>query len=237
MADPAFRMEGVDVSYRERQVLWDVSLTAEAGECVTLVGANGSGKTTILKAAMGLVAPDRGRIVVSGTDVTGRDPHEVAREGVAFVPGDRQLFDRLTVRENLRLGWIAGGRSTPFADRQEAVLEWFPALEGAGDRPAGTLSGGQQQMLAVARALMASPSVLLLDEPTEGLAPSLVEDLVSRLAAINDAGRTLLVVDHDVERMRELGDRTLLVDRGRVSAFDPAAGTDRPRVGRDPSAD
>ncbi len=217
-------MDGVDVYYRERRVLFDVSITACRGECVTVVGPNGSGKTTILKAAMGVVAPAAGRVEVSGTDVTGRAPHEVAREGVAFVPGDRQLFGRMTVRENLRLGWIAGGRSTPFEERYGAAMEWFPTLDGLGGKKAGTLSGGQQQMLAIARALMAGPEVLLLDEPTEGLAPSLVDGLVSRLEAINDAGRTLLVVDHDVERMRDLGDRTLVVDRGRVFDFEARDG-------------
>src|SRR3990170_2060612 len=174
-------LEGVNCSYGEVQILKEVSLHVEAGEIVGLLGRNGAGKTTTLRAIMGLVRPRSGTIRLDGTELGRLRPHEIPRRGIAYVPQGRRLFPYLTVEENLRMGLLVRGGGE---DTLEPVLGLFPMLRDRLRQPAGTLSGGPQQMLAPARALCAKPEVLLLDEPGEGLMPTLVGRLLDTIVAL-----------------------------------------------------
>jgi branched-chain amino acid transport system ATP-binding protein len=210
-------LEEVHTYYGEAHILQGVSLTVGPGEVVTLIGRNGAGKTTTLRSIMGIARPRRGRVRLGGDDITALDTHEIARRGVAWVPEERRILPNLTVLENLRLGMLgAPGRSANGSARIDEVLAYFPRLgERIGHR-GRHLSGGEQQMLAIARALVAGPSVMLVDEPTEGLAPLLVQSLTEILAAINRRGTTILLVEQTLEVALALSHRLYVMDQGRI---------------------
>ena len=215
------RVEQIDCFYGAVQVLKAVSLELAAGEIVGLLGRNGAGKTTVLKSIMGLVKPNAGRIAFDGADLTKLPPHEIPRLGIAYVPQGRRLFSGLTVAENLRMGLLVrdGGRDT--LDR---VLGLFPALTERLGQRAGTLSGGEQQMLATARALCLEPKILLLDEPSEGLMPTMVETLLATIAGLKTEGVAVLVVEQKVEAALAVADRIVFLENGAIAdATTPAA--------------
>ena len=214
MTDGLLVLDDIHTYYGEAHILQGISLTVREGEVVTIIGRNGAGKTTTLRSIMAIARPRRGRVVLRGRDVTGLPTHEIARSGIAWVPEERRILPNLTVLENLKLGWLAtnGGG----AGRVEEVLEYFPRLRERIGHRGRHLSGGEQQMLAIARALVATPSIMLVDEPTEGLAPMLVQSLTEILAAINRRGTTILLVEQTLEVALALAHRVYVMDQGRV---------------------
>jgi branched-chain amino acid transport system ATP-binding protein len=210
-------LDGVNAYYDKSHVLQDVSLQVGAGEVVALLGRNGSGRSTTLKAVMGLVAVKSGSIRFAGKTITGRKTFDLAQLGIAFVPEDRRIFPNLTVGENLRLAALAG-RKGSWNERR--IYETFAILGERKDKPA-KLSGGEQQMLAIARALIANPAIILLDEPMEGLAPLIarsVEDVVRR---IREEGNTILLVEQNAQVAMSLSDRGYILSNGRVMTSGP----------------
>lgn len=210
-------IENLQAAYGASRVLFDVNLAAGEGECVTLLGRNGMGKTTTIRCIMGLLKPAAGAITFRGEAVTGLAPEMVARRGVGLVPEGRQVFPTLTVRENL-VATAANrlGRADPWT--MERVCELFPRLGERASQWANTLSGGEQQMLAIGRALMASPTLLLLDEPSVGLAPNLVREIMGLLQRLRDEGLTILLVEQDAHAALRIADRGYVMETGRIVA-------------------
>jgi branched-chain amino acid transport system ATP-binding protein len=207
---PLLEVRGLDVFYGRVQTLRGVGLYIARGELVTIVGPNGAGKTTLLRAITGLVPPRAGTVTFEGHDITSRRTEAIVRVGVAMVPEGRDLFAPLTVRENLMLGAYPRprrARSASMAADLEAVLALFGALQGRLDAPAGTLSGGEQQMLAIGRALMARPRLLLLDEPSVGLAPLVITVIFRALEALKAEGLTILLVEQNARQAFRIADR------------------------------
>jgi len=202
-------------SYGLSQVLFGVSLEVALGQGVCRLGRNGVGKTTTLRSIVGLTPPRRGRVVFDGTDITGWPPYRVARRGVGFVPQERRLFADLSVRENLEVARRAPDPGAP-AWTVERVYEAFPILPQLDGRRAGYLSGGEQQMLAVGRALMGNPRLLILDEPSEGLAPLVVEALADQIAALKAQGMTILMAEQNLGLALALADGISILDKGHV---------------------
>jgi branched-chain amino acid transport system ATP-binding protein len=226
-------VSGLSVAYGAAEVLHEVSLDVHEGEIVSVIGANGAGKTTLLKTVAGVLRPSGGRILLDGTDIGGRPSYHVARAGVVLVPEGRGIFGDQSVRDNLLLGALARrhARDTgAIAADLERALSHFPALGDRLDRPAGSLSGGQQQMLAVARGLMARPRFLLLDEPSIGLAPQLVRDIFAVLHRLRAEGVTILLVEQMAAQALALADRAYVLEGGRVTLEGPA-----PAVARNPA--
>jgi branched-chain amino acid transport system ATP-binding protein len=215
-------LEGVDVLYGPIRAVEHVSLRVEEGEVLALLGPNGAGKTTLLSAIAGIVPVAAGRIRFAGADITGRRPEDIARLGISLIPEGRRIFASLTVGENLRLGTAAAGRGRRAADRAE-VLELFPALSGRLSAPAGTLSGGQQQQLAIARSLMSGPRLLLLDEPSLGLAPLIVDRIFQLIGRLNQQGMTVLLVEQNVHRALEVAAGACVLSTGRLEFSGRAA--------------
>lgn len=216
------RVEGVAVRYGAVVALHDVSLNVGEGELVALVGPNGAGKTTLLNTIAGLIRPVRGRVVFGDVDVTGAEPATLVRTGLVLVPEHRRIFRDLSVGENLRLAGVtvsAGARR----DRLSEAQERFPVLGAKWDVAAGYLSGGEAQQLAIARALMSDPRMVLLDEPTLGLAPTLVDLVFELLTELRAGGRTVLVVEQNARRALELADRGYLLRTGRIAVEGPGA--------------
>ena len=215
--EPAMlELRGVDVAYGGVAAVRNLSLEVRRGEIVGLIGPNGAGKSTTLHAIMGLVPARAGEILLSGQSLRGRAPENVAQSGVALVPEGRRIFAELSVEENLQLG-LAGRRSRAGTEADIAsVYELFPIVEEFRHRPAGALSGGQQQQLAIARALVAAPDVLLLDEPSLGLSPTVVDIVFEALRAIRDRGLTVLLVEQRAQRTVALADRTYVVANGEL---------------------
>ena len=210
-------LEDVHTYYGEAHILQGVSLTVGEGEVVSLIGRNGAGKTTTLLSIMGIARPSRGRVRLRGEDLTRLDTHEVVRRGIAWIPEERRVLPNLTVRENLRLAVIgAGGSREEAAPRMAEVFRYFPRLEERIAHRGRFLSGGEQQMLAIARGLVAKPTVMLVDEPTEGLAPILVQNLTDILAAVNRTGTTILLVEQTLEVALTLSRRLYVMDQGRI---------------------
>jgi branched-chain amino acid transport system ATP-binding protein len=209
------KVEGLDAGYGDAQALFGVSFDIGAGEAVTLIGRNGMGKTTTIRAIMGLNPPRGGSVHFEGARIDGLPPHEIARRGIGLVPEGRQIFVRLSVEENL----VATA-----ANRTKAAEPWtlarvfalFPRLEERRTQSAGTLSGGEQQMLAIGRALMTNPRLLILDEATEGLAPLIRQDIWNCLSALRAEGLSILVVDRNLDALMRLADRHNVVEKGRV---------------------
>lgn len=212
-------VEDVHAYYGKSHVLQGVSLTVRAGEIVALLGRNGAGKTSTIRTIMGVLPPARGRIVLDGTDITGMPPHHAARRGLAWVPEERRILPGLTVLENLRVALIgAGVRGEEARQRLREVYTLFPALEGRQTQRGRTLSGGEQQMLAVARALLAKPRLMLIDEPTQGLMPILTREVIRVLHAINASGVAILLVEQMLDVALQLATRHYILDRGIVRA-------------------
>jgi len=206
--------------YGPVHALRDVSLEVRAGELVALIGANGAGKSTLLRAIAGLVAPAAGRVALDGRDVTGQAPEAMIRAGVALVPERRRVFAPLTVLDNLELGGYALSRGHDFRSRLEAGVEeayrLFPVLRRRRDQLAGTLSGGEQQMLAIGRALMTRPRLLLCDEPSLGLAPLVVAEIMRLLSTLREAGTTILLVEQNARMALRSADRAYVLEVGSV---------------------
>ena len=205
----------VHTSYGLSQILFGVDLEVGAGEGVCLLGRNGVGKTTTLRSIVGLTPPHRGRVTFDGIDITGWPPYRVVRRGVGFVPQERRLFADLSVRENLEVARRLGG-APGTAWSIDRVYTAFPILAGLDRRRAGYLSGGEQQMLAVGRALMGNPRLLILDEPSEGLAPLVVEALAEQIAALKAEGMTILMAEQNLALALALADRVCILDKGHV---------------------
>jgi branched-chain amino acid transport system ATP-binding protein len=204
----------VHTYYGEAHILQGLSLTVSEGEVVTLIGRNGAGKTTTLRSIMGIAPPRRGQVRLRGQDVDALPTHEIVRKGIAWVPEERRVLPNLTVLENLRLGWLGARTNGGFT--VDEVFEYFPRLRERIAHLGRHLSGGEQQMLAIARALVARPSLMLVDEPTEGLAPMLVQSLTGILAAINRRGTTILLVEQSLEVALALAHRVYVIDQGRI---------------------
>lgn len=209
-------VDDVHTSYGLSQILFGVSLHINAGECVCLIGRNGVGKSTTLRSIMGLTAPTRGRVVYNGQDITGKPAFRVAQLGIGFVPEDRRIFPDLSVRENLEVARkpSASGRAREWT--AERVYELFPVLAKLEHRKGGHLSGGEQQMLTIGRTLMGNPDLVLLDEPSEGLAPLVVRDLGVQIRRLKDDGITLLLCEQNAKFATALSDRAYVLEKGQV---------------------
>jgi branched-chain amino acid transport system ATP-binding protein len=211
---PILAVGEIYTAYGLSQVLFGVSLEVAAGECVCLLGRNGVGKTTTMRSIMGLTAPQQGRVVWKGRDIAGREPYQIADLGIGFVPEDRRIFADLTVWENLDVA--ARGRGGTSAWTLERVFGLFPKLRELVDRQGGFLSGGEQQMLTIARTLMGNPELLLLDEPSEGLAPLVVDHLKDQIARLKQDGLTILLAEQNVDFCLDLADRVYVLEKGHI---------------------
>jgi branched-chain amino acid transport system ATP-binding protein len=227
--DELLSVRHVDACYGEVQVLWSCSLDVREGEIVALFGGNGAGKTTLLRAVSGLIAPKAGVIRFGGQDISALEAHELPQRGLAHVPEGRRVFPQMSVQENLEMGAYAPRVRARREERMAAVFELFPALAERRKAAAGVLSGGQQQMLAIGRGLMADPKLLLLDEPSLGLAPSIVAALFETIGKIKALGVTVLLVEQNLWESMEIADRYYLVATGKiVSSGAPGALRDDP---------
>jgi len=206
------KLEGVSAGYGPVQVLHEVSFEANPGEVLCLLGRNGAGKTTTLKAIMGLVSLTTGKISLEGEDISALPAHEAPKRGIGYIPQGRRLFSEMTVAENIEIGLLARGKGK---ETREWVLELFPRLRERLGQRAETLSGGEQQMLATARALCIEPSVLLLDEPTEGLQPSMIQLIRSSVETMRDQGVAIILVEQRIEAVLTLADRVAFLENGR----------------------
>ncbi|AZB53894.1 ABC transporter ATP-binding protein [Cereibacter sphaeroides] len=213
-------LEHVDAGYGRVQVLRGLSFGARAGEVTCVMGRNGAGKTTMLRAIMGQVAVTSGRILLDGAALEGLAPHRIPQLGIGYVPQGRRLFGPLTVAENLEIGLMTRGRGSRTRER---VLELFPRLRERLDQAASTLSGGEQQMLAIGRALCLEPKLLLLDEPTEGLQPSMIALIRDTVRRLRGMGVAVVLVEQRIEAVLDLADRVAFVETGRVAETLPAA--------------
>jgi branched-chain amino acid transport system ATP-binding protein len=209
-------VRGVQARYGDAQVLWGVDLDVAAGEMVCIVGPNGAGKTTLVKTIAGLHRASAGSIKIAGVELTAVPGHKVCDQGVATVPEGRRVFGHMTVRDNLLLGAYRKAARMVHRESEEEVYRLFPRLRERTAQLAGSLSGGEQQMLAIGRALMARPRLLLLDEPSLGLAPVIVDEVFDALAAVSSAGMGVLVVEQDVQRALEACTRGYLLIEGRI---------------------
>jgi len=218
---PLLSVENIETAYGLSRVLFGVSIEIEAGECVTLLGRNGVGKTTTMRSVMGLTPPASGRVTWKDQEITGWAPHKVARAGIGFVPEDRRIFAELSVWENLDVAGRAGNRKGHWT--VETVYELFPVLRDLRSRQGGFLSGGEQQMLTIGRTLMGNPELLLLDEPSEGLAPLVVEALRLKIDELRKGGLTILLAEQGVEFSLSLADRVYVLEKGAVRHSGPAA--------------
>jgi branched-chain amino acid transport system ATP-binding protein len=216
MSEPALAIEALEVRHGAVHAVRGLSLEVGRGEIVGLIGPNGAGKSSALHAIIGLVPAHAGQVRLHGRSLTGRRPEDIARAGIALVPEGRRIFAELTVDENLRLGLAARRTRRDLEADLRRVYELFPAVREARRRQAGALSGGQQQQLAIARALVADPDVLLLDEPSLGLAPRVVDAVFEALAAIRDRGLAVLLVEQRAQRTIALADRCHVMSKGRV---------------------
>jgi branched-chain amino acid transport system ATP-binding protein len=213
-------VEGIHTYYGEAHILQGVSLGVGEGEVVTMIGRNGAGKTTTLLSIMGIARARRGVVRLGDEDITGLETHEIVRRGIGWVPEERRVLPNLTVLENLRLGMMAADRSGA-EQRLEEALAYFPRLRERMEQKGRFLSGGEQQMLAIARGLVARPRIMLVDEPTEGLAPLLVQSLTEILREINRRGTTILLVEQTLEVAMALSHRLYVLDQGRIQFEGP----------------
>ena len=207
-------VESVSAKYENIQVLWQVSIKVERGEIISLIGANGAGKSTLLRSIMGVMKPISGDIIFEGKRLNGLMPHTVVRHGVSYVPEGRRLFGGMRVEENLRMG--APRRCNDLVSTLDFVYSIFPNLKERKKQHAGTLSGGEQQMVAIGRALMAKPKMLLLDELSFGLSPKMFETVLGAVSEINDQGVSILLAEQNAERALEMSNRAYVLENGRI---------------------
>jgi len=215
-------VNGIDVFYGNVQALWDLSFQVEQGEIVTIIGANGAGKSTTLRTVSGLMQPRRGQVVFEAADITRLAPNDRVGRGIVLVPEARQLWPAMSVLENLEMGAYKSSARRVRATTLENVFTMFPALKQRVRQKAGTLSGGEQQMCAIGRGLMARPRLLLLDEPALGLAPLMVREVFASLKAISEQGVTIVLVEQNVSHALALADRAFVLETGRVTLSGPA---------------
>ena len=215
MTETLLKVEALEAGYNDVQVLWGISLKIERGSMTTLLGANGAGKTTSLRAITGTIRPYSGRVTFQGEDVTRLSAHAKAARGLVLVPEGRQLFSDMTVEENLEMGAYCHRARSRFCEQIEQVYTLFPRLRERRRQKAGTFSGGEQQMLAIGRGLMAAPEILLIDEMSLGLAPVMVQQIVSALAALKRRSLTILLVEQNVQLALALSDYAYVISSGR----------------------
>ena len=216
-------LSNVSAGYGGFQALFDVSLEVKAGESVAVIGPNGAGKTTLLRVISKLIDPTSGEISMEGSALTAVPAHEVIARGIAHVPENRRLFPRLTVEENLRIGAFTPAARGKFAERRDFVFSLFPRMQERRAQLAGTLSGGEQQMCAIGRALMSGPKLLLLDEPSAGLAPVVVQSIFGLVRRICEQGYTVLIVEQNIRQVLKVVGRAYLLETGRIKHSGPAA--------------
>ena len=219
MATEALTLLGVDALYGESHVLHDVSFSLEAGKVLALLGRNGAGKTTCMSAIVGFLPPRAGRVRLFGESITRLSPEAISRKGVGFVPQGRRVFPTLTVRENLLVAFRAASSGWNL----DKIYELFPRLKERDKQHAGSLSGGEQQMLAISRALMGNPKVLLMDEPSEGLAPLVVQEVGRTIARLKSEGQSILLVEQNIKLALDLADHVVVLNTGRVAFLGSAA--------------
>jgi len=217
------KLEGVKTFYGKIQALRGIDLEVHRGEIVTLIGANGAGKSTTLKTISGLLHPQEGRVWFDGRDITHIPAHQLVRHGISQAPEGRRIFSRMSVLENLQMGAFTTARAH-FSQHLERVWTLFPRLQERASQTGGTLSGGEQQMLAIGRALMSEPKILLLDEPSLGLSPILVQQIFSIIREINSQGTTILLVEQNALQALSVADRGYVLQTGKVLLADTAAG-------------
>lgn len=216
MENHLLKVKNLDVHYGEAQAIWDISFKIEEGSIVALVGANGAGKSTILKAISSLINPTHGEILYIGKSITSLKPEEVVNQGISHVPEGRRLFTRLTVKENLELGAFPPNARDKSNESIEKVYALFPRLSERTNQLAGTLSGGEQQMLAIGRALMSKPKLLMLDEPSLGLDPKAVQLLFDTIRVLKDSNVTILLVEQNVHQTLEIADYAYVLQTGHM---------------------
>jgi len=227
-ATQVFTVNQIAAGYGQSQVIPNLSFSAGENEIVAIMGRNGMGKTTLFKALMGIVPVRAGSVVLAGRDLTEKEPYERVADGLAYVPQGRMIFPKLTVEDNIR-----SGLRTRKEDVPDELFQFFPVLKDMRTRRGGNLSGGQQQQLAIARALASRPKVLLLDEPTEGIQPSIIKDLARMLKEIRDRrGLSIVVSEQVLSFALEIADRVLVLDRGKITLESPRAEVDADSVGR-----
>ena len=219
-APPLLEVEDIHTAYGSSRVLFGISLDIKPGECVCLLGRNGVGKTTTMRSIMGLTPPHQGRVRFKGQEITGRAPYALARQGIGYVPEDRRIFAELTVWENLDVAERSAKRPGPW--NLEAVYGLFPKLRELRDRMGGVLSGGEQQMLTIARTMMGNPELLLLDEPSEGLAPVIVENMLLQVQRLKKEGLTILLAEQGLDFSLALADRVYVLQKGKVEFTGPS---------------
>jgi branched-chain amino acid transport system ATP-binding protein len=215
-------VQEVSSGYGEVQILWGASLRLERGRLTALVGSNGAGKTTLLRTVVGLIKPSQGSVIFDGRDVTRVSPHSKAAQGIVLVPEGRQLFPSMTVYENLEMGAFSKRARSNFQKNLDRVYEMLPRLKERADQRAGTLSGGEQQMLAVARGLMAEPEILMFDELSLGLAPFLVLNLFEVLQLLKEEGLTMLLVEQNVQMALAVSEYAYVLSEGRIELQGPS---------------
>ena len=216
MATPVLSVQDVHTYYGSIHALQGISLDVAAGEIVTLIGGNGSGKSTTLNTISGIVRPRSGQVLLNGEDLAGVPAHKITAKGVVQVPEGRRIFARLTVQENLEMGAFIVRDKATVENRIEHAFELFPRLRERRRQVAGTLSGGEQQMLAIGRALMSDPKVLLMDEPSMGLAPVLVDQIFDTIRQLHEAGTTILLVEQNARMALQVADRGYVIETGRI---------------------
>jgi branched-chain amino acid transport system ATP-binding protein len=217
------RLRSIDAGYGAFQALFGVDLDVNAGEAVGVIGPNGAGKTTLMRVISGLIRPAKGTISMEGADVVATPAHRIIEMGIAHVPENRRLFPRLSVEDNLKMGAFIPAARARFAERLEFVFDLFPRMKERRTQLAGTMSGGEQQMCAIGRALMSDPKLLLLDEPSAGLAPVVVQQVFELVRRIRASGLTVLIVEQNVQQVLKVVDRAYLLEAGSIRASGTSA--------------
>jgi branched-chain amino acid transport system ATP-binding protein len=231
LANDALQLVDIDAFYGDSHVLHRVSFRCGQGRLLGLLGRNGAGKTTSINIAVGLLSPRRGRVAIYGTPVVGWRPEAIAALGIALVPQGRRVFRSLTVRENLAVAARKPKGGLPLSWTLDTVFASFPRLRERRDQYAGTLSGGEQQMLAIGRALVSNPRILLMDEPSEGLAPQIVAEVMSTIRRLKEQGLSIVLVEQNVKLALDLADDIVVLNSGRVVVDAPAAALQRDAIG------
>ena len=209
-------LKGINAGYGSFQALFDISLTVNAGEAVSVIGPNGAGKTTLMRVISGMTAPFSGEMEMEGKSLSSFPPHQIVELGIAHVPENRRLFPGMTVEDNLKLGAFARTARGDSAKNLEFVYELFPRMKERRSQLAGTMSGGEQQMCAIGRAIMSGPKLLLMDEPSAGLAPVVVQQVFSLVRRIREEGYTVLIVEQNVQQVLQVVDRAYLLEAGQL---------------------